>query len=65
MSNQTSQQTVTAQHPQGGLFESMSAMQFLPAFDDDEGIDNKAHVRQQLQAQLGTSHHVDSQLFIR
>jgi hypothetical protein len=57
MSNQTSQQTVTAQHPQGGLFESMSAMQFLPPFDDDEGIDNKAHVRQQLQAQLGTSHH--------
>ena len=43
----------------------MSTMQFLPAFDDDEGMDNKAHVRQQLQAQLGTSHHVYFQIFFR
>jgi hypothetical protein len=39
-------------------------MQFLPTFDDDEGMDNKAHVPQQLQAQLGASHHVYPQLFI-
>lgn len=33
-------------------------MRFFPTFDDDEGTDNKSHVQQQLQAQLGTSHHV-------
>lgn len=59
MSHQTSQQTITAQYPtsQISIFESTSNMRFFPTFDDDEGPDNKAHVQQQLQEQLGTSHH--------
>src|SRR5277367_3094474 len=64
MSHQTSQQTITAQYPtsQLSIFESTSTMRF-PTFDDDEGTDNKAYVQQQLQAQLGTSHHVTPSVF--
>jgi len=40
-------------------FESSSNVRLFPSFEEDEPTDDKSQIQQQLQAQLGNSHHVN------